>query len=234
MWVPTWWDPLGLIKADTRPRSLTQTLRHQLLRGATHGCRSKTTTWREKGRTRSRRIMHGSCSSARKNQIKNNVLKKAARNAGWCNTTAADADLLDPDRTNVEKWQCLLKWWRRGGKPLRNSRKILKAFFSEPQLPRKCSIPLPHRLSHTDSSSKSPMGKYSASLFPEGASNQNKWFRDRLSCCQLYIPALYVTYIRFPHEETPNTIPASMLFNLNMKPNLYSYAKIHCDADSKQ
>lgn len=208
----------------------TSTRRHtwmQELRG------SKTTTWREKGRTRSRRLMHGSCSSARKNQIKNNVLKKAARNARWCNTTAADADLLDPDRTNVEKWQCL-QWWMREGKPLRNSRNILKAFFSEPQLPRKCSIPLPHRLSHTDSSSKSPMGKYSASLFPERASNQNRCFRDRLSCCQLYIPALYVTYIRFPQEEMPNTIPASMLFNRNMKPNLYSYAKIHCDADSKQ
>lgn len=165
-------------------------------------------------------------------RLKTMYWKKAARNARWCNTTAADADLLAPDRMNVEKWQCLQKWW--GGGPLRNSRNILKAFSSEPELPRKCSIPLPHRLSHTDSSSKSPMGKYSASLFPEGASNRNRWFRDRVSCCQLYISALYVTYIRFPHEETPNTIPASMLFTLNMKPNLRSYAKIHCDTDSTQ
>lgn len=51
----------------------------------TQECRGrKTTMWREKGRTRSRRIMqrHGSCSFARKNQIKNNALKRQLQTSG--------------------------------------------------------------------------------------------------------------------------------------------------------
>lgn len=198
----------------------------------TQECRGcKTTMWREKGRTRSRRIMqrHGSCSFARKNQIKNNALKRQLQTSG--------------DVTQLQlMWLCLIQITQMyksssicrsdgGGGALWDNKNILKAFSSELQIPRKRSVPLPHRLSHTDSSSKSPKGKYSASLFPEGSSNQNRWFGDHVSCSQLYVPALYATYIRFPHEETLDTIAASMPFAVNVKPN---HGKIHRDVDYAQ
>lgn len=64
---------------------------------------SKTTMWREKGQTRSVGIMQtrGSCSFVLKNQIKKQFIDKTDRFVWWGNTAAADADLLNPDHTNV-------------------------------------------------------------------------------------------------------------------------------------
>lgn len=57
----------------------------------------------------------------------------------------------------------------------------------------------------------------------------NYWFGDHgsVSCCQLYIPALCVTHIQFPHEKTFDSIAALMLFTLNINLNLRSHASIY-------
>ena len=114
--------------------------------------------------------------------------------------------------------------------------KITKTCWKHPPQDRSslgnARLPSPTAFPHTASSSKSLMAKYSASQFQEGYSNWKRWIiglkiMALVSCCQLYIPAHYITHIQFPNLKTFEGIAVSMLFTLNL--NLCRHTSIHSD-----